>query len=180
MAVLRPPPTRGAEKVNRAHAIDIRLAQSSDLPTLRRIYADSVAILGPAAYTPAQVAVWQGFAGEAEFDDFILAANTYVAILGADLVGFCGIADDGHVASVYVRPACCRQGIGGTLLREVLARHPSPVSGRYYAEASCFSLPLFLRSGFERTGSEQVERNGVAFERFLVARRVGPRGCGKD
>ena len=88
-------------------------------------------MLGPSAYTPAQVAVWQSFAWQAEFDDFIFGVSTCVAVLDAGIVGFCGIADDGHVASVYVRPDCCGQGIGGALLREVLARHPSPDSGRY-------------------------------------------------
>jgi hypothetical protein len=58
---------------------------------------------------------------------------------------------------------------------EVLSRHPHPGSGRYYAEASAFSLPLFERCGFRRTGSERADRNGVQFERFLVEREVDGR-----
>jgi L-amino acid N-acyltransferase YncA len=129
--------------------------------------------LGPAAYTPAQVAAWKSFAGQSGFRDFILGVNTYVAVIGAEVVGFCGIADDGHVASVYVRPDRCGQGMGRKLLRWVLVRHPGPTSGRYYAEASAFSLSLFERCGFRQIGSEQTIRDGVAFERFLVARAAG-------
>ncbi len=152
--------------------IIVRRVASADLPALREIYADVVGTLGPAAYTPAQVDAWKAFARQAEFDDFILGVNTYVAEIGAEIAGFCGIAGDGHVASVYIAPERCGQGIGTTLLRQVLARHPAPSSGQYYAEASLFSLPLFRRCGFRQTGREHAVRDGVAFERFLVARAV--------
>lgn len=158
--------------MNAASGVNFRLAVAADLPALRAIYAASVTAMGPSAYTPKQVAVWREFAEQAGFEDSILAVNTFIACLDDDNVGFCGIADDGHVASVYVRPDRCGKGIGGALLSEAMVRHPAPSCGRYYAEASRFSLPLFLRYGFDRTGTEQVERNGVAFERFLVARSV--------
>ncbi len=113
--------------MNRQEVFRIRLATAADLPTLREISAGAVDKLRPAAYTPAQVDVWKGFAGQAEFHDIILGVNTYVAELGADIGGSCGIADDGHVASVYVRAERCGQGIGTTLLRRVLATHPAPI-----------------------------------------------------
>ena len=155
-------------------AIDIRLATAADLLELRSLYAETVDELGPTAYAPAQVAAWEGFAADPGFGDFILDVHTYVATLDSQVVGFCGIADDGHVASVYVSPEHCRQGIGKTLLSWVLARHPVPTSGRYYGEASAFSLPLFERCGFRLIGTEQTIRDSVAFERFLVERIVGP------
>ena len=142
---------------------------------LREIYAGTVDRLGPSAYTPVQVDAWKAFASASEFDDFILGVNTCVAVSGAGIAGFCGIAEDGHVASVYVRADRCRQGVGTALLRRVLANHPAPTSGRYYAEASVFSLPLFTRCGFRRKGTEQAIRDGVVFERFLVERPIDPR-----
>ena len=159
-------------------AIEFRLATEADLLELRSLYAETVDELGPTAYTPAQVAAWKAFADDPGFDDFILEVHTYVAVSDVQAVGFCGIADDGHVASVYVGPAYCRQGVGSMLLTWALTRHPVPTSGRYYAEASAFSLPLFERCGFGLVGTEQTIRNGVAFERFLVERIVGPSGQG--
>jgi putative acetyltransferase len=150
--------------------IDVRLASSTDLPVLRAIYADAVDALGPAAYTAVQVDVWKGFAARPDFEAFILDHHTYIALLDGEPVGFCGIDDAGHIASVYVRPERCGRGIGTALLRRVLRRHPAPCSGRYYAEASVFSLHLFERCGFSRSGPEQVVRDGVVFERFPVER----------
>ena len=88
---------------------------------LRQIYPDAVDVLGPSAYTPAQVDAWRAFASQATFGAFILDIQTYVAVVNGEIVGFCGINHDGHIASIYVRPDRCGRGIGTTLLRWVLA-----------------------------------------------------------
>ena len=150
--------------------IRLRRARDTDLQSLRMIYADAVRAAGPTAYTPDQVSVWSTFAGEVGFAAFILGVKTYLTVIDEQVVGFCGIADDGHVASIYVRPDRFGKGIGSRLLLAALRRHPEPTSGRYRAEASLFSLPLFERCGFRQTGSERAGRQGAAFERFLVER----------
>jgi putative acetyltransferase len=155
--------------------ISLRRARDADLQSLRAIYADAVRSVGPTAYSPDQVKVWSAFAGEMNFSAFILTVNTYLAVIDDQVVGFCGIADDGHVASIYVRPGWFGEGIASRLLSAALRLHPEPISGRYYAEASIFSLPLFERFGFRQTGSEQADRYGVTLERFLVERvATGP------
>ncbi|MCB1955661.1 MAG: GNAT family N-acetyltransferase [Rhodocyclaceae bacterium] len=150
--------------------LSIRPARVEDVNTLRGLYRAAVLALGPAAYSPAQVAAWQAFAGHADFEAFILDVHTWVAVRDDAPIGFCGVDDEGHVASLYLAPEMCGAGLGEALLRAVLARHPRPSSGRYHAEASAFSLPVFLRCGFTRADVEQVERDGVAFERQRVVR----------
>jgi GNAT superfamily N-acetyltransferase len=145
----------------------------ADLPVLREIYRSAVHSAGPAAYTPAQVRAWSGFARDAAFAGFVLDVQTYVAERSGSVVGFCGIAEDGHIAALYVDGGRIGQGIGSALLRHALAAHPRPATGRYYAEASRLSLPLFERCGFRRVGSELVERDGETFERLLVEMPAG-------
>ncbi len=168
----------------------IRPACRADLPALRALYADAVRFAGPVSYNAAQVAAWAAFADDDGFAGFIDAVHTYVALIDPDtdvhggagseshdprILGFCGIGDDGHVASVYVYGCCQGQGIGRTLLDFALAAHPAPTTGRYRAEASAFSLPLFLHLGFRLVGTERVLRDGVPFERFLVEKAVEER-----
>ncbi len=153
----------------------IRSATLTDLPTLRDIYADAVLSAAPTAYTAAQIAVWSAFARQDAFSDFISDVKTYVAEKGSAIVGFCGIAADGHIASVYVRGGWHRQGVGLALLKFVLKEHATPYSGRYTAEASVFSRPLFECCGFRQVGTEHVVREGVPFERFLMERSVDER-----
>ena len=150
----------------------IRRAVADDVSALRNLYAEVVLAVGPKAYEPDQVHAWAVFAREPAFDEFVTAVNTYVAVEADVIVGFCGIDDDGHIASIYVSSTCLRRGIGKTLLDFALAQHPTPTAGRYFAETSAFSLPLFERCGFARVGAEQVIRSGVMFERFLVERAV--------
>ena len=151
----------------------MRCVRAEDLPQLRSIYADAVGCVGPNSYSAEQVKVWKGFSRADAFAEFVLGVNTHVAVADKGVVGFCGISDDGHVASIYVKPGWLGKGIATGLLDEVMCRYPSPTSGRYYAEASHFSLPLFERCGFRRTGIERVDRDGVVFERFLVERGAG-------
>lgn len=150
----------------------IRPACAADLPLLRAIYSDAVETAGPARYTEGQVRAWSAFAEEEAFIGFILDVHTYVAEVGTGILGFCGIAEDGHVASIYLRGDRIGQGIGAELLGGVLQRHPAPLSGRYHVEASAFSLPLFERFGFRLVGTEQIKRGGEVFDRFLMIKEA--------
>jgi len=153
--------------------MQIRLATTEDVISLAQLFAASVRAMGPDAYSPAQVDAWAASAESPEtFRDFILRPTTYVAYDSSGAIGFCGLEPDGHVRSVYVRPDRARKGIGSRLLLHILAEAAGCGIERLSAEASEFSLPLFLKHGFHATGTETVERNGVAFTRHLVEWRL--------
>ena len=142
-------------------AIEFRLATEADLLELRSLYAETVDELGPTAYTPAQVAAWKAFADDPGFDDFILEVHTYVAVSDVQAVGFCGIADDGHVASVYVGPAYCRQGVGSMLLTWALTRPRCRLPVAITAKQARSVFPSSSAAGFDR--SVPNKRSGTAW-----------------
>ena len=150
--------------------VAIRDADAADIPALRGIYRGAVHALAPGLYAEDQIAAGSGFAAAPEFDGFVLDVRSFVAVRDGRPVGFCGIAPDGHVASVYVDADECRRGIGTLLLLHALDACPAPTSGRWYAEASLLSRGLFARCGFRQTGVERVERGGVVFERYLMVK----------
>ncbi|MEM7773849.1 MAG: GNAT family N-acetyltransferase [Cyanobacteria bacterium P01_A01_bin.37] len=153
--------------------MNIRPANLSDIPTLAILYRQTVITNAPAYYTPAQTEVWASFASDTDhFREFILGVATFVAVSDADILGFAGIGDDGHVSSTYVRHDCLHQGIGSRLMQAVLDYATQHRIRRLYAEASDFSLGLFKKFGFQHDATEVVERNGVKFERYLVARQM--------
>jgi putative acetyltransferase len=151
----------------------IRLANQADVVALGAIFRSAAEVVGPEAYSPAQVAVWSSFPENQDaFRAFILAATTFVAVEESQLLGFCGVEDDGRVASLYVRGDRGREGIGSKLLAKAISHAQTSNISRLYAEASVFSRPLFLKFGFVDTGTEVVQRGEVDFKRYLVAREL--------
>ncbi|MFQ5569646.1 MAG: GNAT family N-acetyltransferase [Rhodothermales bacterium] len=150
----------------------IRIATEADLPVLADLYAGSVNAIGPEQYSEAQVASWASFARKDTFCRFILESITYVAEDESGVLGFCGLSDSGHIASLYVRSDCTRQGIGSKLLATALDQAVKRGIRILRSEASEFSYPLFLKFGFILSGMETVDRNGVIFNRYLVEKHL--------
>lgn len=149
--------------------MNIRLAQESDLSGLATLYRETVLVHAPQHYSPAQTNVWASSSSDAEhFHRFIFSVTTYVAEDESGALGFAGIGNDGHVLSAYVRQDCIGQGIGSSLMQQVLDHAHTHHIPRLYAEASEFSLGLFKKFGFHVYDNERVVRQGVEFNRYLV------------
>jgi len=158
--------------------MELRRARDEDVPALAGIYRRAVEALGPARYTPEQVRAWAVFAErEAAFGEWIAGAETWVALAvpeaggAAGVAGFGGIAArEGHLRSLYVDPGYARRGIGAALIGRLIERARQTGCTRVYTEASAFSRLLFARHGFAVVEEEVVEREGVRFVRWKMAR----------
>lgn len=155
----------------------LREATDGDLHAFARVFADAIRHAGPDRYTPSQVDAWAASAADAEaFGRRLLAARTIVAEDASGLVGFVTFENDGHVEMLYVRGDRQRRGVGGRLLEAALAAARAAGATQARAAASAFSLPVFLRAGFEVEAAETVVRGNVRFERHRVTRRLAPPG----
>lgn len=152
----------------------IRLAKTADVPQLAQLYYETVRRNGAQHYTEAQTQAWANFArDQTAFARFVTAATTFLIEEDNALLGFAGIAADGHVTAVYVRGDRIGQGIGSQLMETLLNYAETQDLQRLYAEASKFSLGLFLKFGFQQFDVEVVERDGVEFQRYLVEKIRG-------
>ncbi|WP_448602487.1 N-acetyltransferase family protein [Thermoleptolyngbya sp.] len=153
--------------------MDIRLADESDLAELAMLYRQTVLQHAPQHYSPDQTQTWAALAEDLDsFRRFVLDATTYVATDETGIVGFAGIEADGHVSSTYVRGDRLHQGIGSALMRVLLDYAAAQHMTRLYSEASKFSLGLFQKFGFRLYDTEQVERSGIVFTRYLVEQNL--------
>ncbi|MDB9525616.1 GNAT family N-acetyltransferase [Oscillatoria sp. CS-180] len=149
--------------------MDIRIATAADLPGLATLFQAAVVQIGPQRYSAAQIQAWAASQADSDrFQQFILGVTTYIAYEGAEILGFAGIRSDGYVASLYVHPAYARQGIGSTLMQQVLEYARRQQISRLYTEASEFSKGLFAKFEFQLYDTEVVERVGVQFTRYLM------------
>lgn len=148
----------------------LRACADADLASLAVIYADAIRHLGPRHYTAAQVAAWAAFADDAgRFRQWVVSAATTVAVDDQDqAVGFAGLIDPGHVASLFVAPPWQRRGVGSSLLRALLAQARERGVARITTHASEFSRPLFERFGFRVSAVEQGDVGGVTIERYAM------------
>ncbi|MFW5663992.1 MAG: GNAT family N-acetyltransferase, partial [Coleofasciculus sp.] len=82
----------------------IRMAQESDIPELAQLYQETVLAIAPHYYSEEQTHSWASFATDSvRFREFILSGKTFLATDETGILGFAGIADDGHITSAYVR-----------------------------------------------------------------------------
>jgi putative acetyltransferase len=151
----------------------LRLAQPADIPQLAQLYYETVVQNGGQYYTEAQIQAWANFArDEAAFAQFVDGVTTFVVEADGAILGFAGLARDGHVTAVYVRCDRIGQGIGSRLMETLLNHADTGGIHRLYAEASEFSLRLFLKFGFQQFDTEVIERDGVEFQRYLVEKKI--------
>jgi putative acetyltransferase len=149
----------------------MRLATAADVPALAGLYAETARTLGPQVYTPAQVAAWESFGADTPaFRSYILGAATWIeGDPPGPPQGFCGIAADGEVHSLYVRAALTRRGLGTRLLAQALAQARAGGQPQFHAWATPFSRPLFERAGFRLQAVVREPFQGVLFDRYRMA-----------
>jgi len=146
----------------------IRQATAADVEPLAEVYAGTVRTLGPQLYTREQVEAWAAATKRPAFVDFVLKPMTFVAVAADVPIGFSGVEEDGHVASLYVDGAWTRRRVGTALLERVLVYAKEQGMDELYTEASQFSRPLFERFGFLVAETQYVTYNDVLFERWLM------------
>ena len=152
----------------------IRRATAADQPGLARLFYGTVMQNGPQHYTEAQTQAWAKAALDPiGFAQLLAAGTTFVMAADGDLLGFAGLAAEGHVTALYVRGDRLGQGIGSQLMQTLLDYAQAEGILRLYAEASEFSLGLFLKFGFRQFDTEVAEREGVEFQRYLVEKHHG-------
>lgn len=150
-----------------------RLAIESDLTRLRDIFRQTVLKLAPSLYSSDQVTAWSLSPNNQErFCSFIFAPDTYLLIENDMIIGFCGLENNGHIASLYVDADYTRQGYGTKLLIYVLEKGVQQGITRFFTEASFFSYPVFLRCGFEVVTMETVNYNNVLFQRYKMEKTI--------
>ena len=147
----------------------IRPATPADAPALTEVYADAVRTLGPRHYSDRQVAAWAASADNSATLALRDDCTTLVGQVADDTAGFVTLEPKkdaaARVAMLYVAARFGRRGYGTRLLDAILSAAADREFNTVSAEASVFSLPVFVRRGFVVRAIEQVERQGVKIVR---------------
>ncbi|CAM3036405.1 GNAT family N-acetyltransferase [Rariglobus hedericola] len=151
----------------------LRLYRSEDLAAVLEIYSEAVREIAPALYTPAQVDAWAAFAeGNAELVPMLAQGHRVVIESEAGIEAFAVLDPADYVSLLYCRARASRQGYATQLLAELETEARRLGVTRVHTAASLISHPLFLRQGYTVDHPERVERNGVAFDRYRMSKRL--------
>ncbi len=169
--------------------IDIRLAETADIPALRALQARSLRVLGQAYYTATQIEHFIARVGT--MDDYLVTDRTYlVAEMDGELMG-CGgwttrlpgyarnspdahlYADRGRVTvrSVFTEPLVARQGVGRRVMNAV--ENAIRGEGFHVAElgATDSGLPFYQAIGYHGLRGLQVELGNDVNFRITVMQK---------
>lgn len=152
----------------------LRAYRADDLPAITEIYVDAVRGIASALYSTAQVDAWAAYAEQGS-DLAVMLAQGYRLVVenetgGLDAFAVLDPAD--YVSLLYCHPRASRRGYATRLLEALEAEARRRGIARVRTAASLISQPLFLRHGYTIDYSETVDRNGVAFDRYRMSKRL--------
>lgn len=148
----------------------MRRATAADYVALADVYRDAVTAMGPAAYTPGQIAGWAGFADEAGFEPWLSEAQVLVLDDDRGPVAFAGLGPGGHVSALYTAPRGGGRGYASSLLQALIALSEARGDRAMHTEASVFSRHRFATAGFRVVANETVARGGSTYLRWRMRR----------
>ena len=133
------------------------------------IFLRAVRETGGAHYSPAQIEAWA--AGFGDLDSWAAArgaADTQLAVIDGQVVGFTDLDDHGYVDMLFVDPDYGRQGIASALLASVIAVARQRGLPTLTTFASLTSRPVFERHGFVITGERHFGEGDSAAQTYAM------------
>lgn len=151
----------------------IRPYQSTDAEAIAAIYRDAVIGIGSTVYDAEQVAVWSAYPDDIEeFRQMLQQGLTLVAVAEEQLAAFGQLNPLDHIAFLYTASQFARQGYASQIYQPLETFAMQQRIKQLHTEASRISKFFFLKMGYHIIETEFVERQGVEFERFKMAKTL--------
>ena len=156
-----------------AALIELRRYRPEEAAATLAVFRAAVRTTALADYSPLQVQAWAPDLIDATaWAERCAAIATWVADVDGEVVGFVDLNAEGLIDMLYVHPAHGGRGIGSDLLEEVERQARDLGLPELSAHVSATALAVFLRRGFRVVRPQSVERRGVAFRNFVMAKRL--------
>lgn len=133
--------------------IRLRAFRSEDAPALRAVYTSAIREVACRDYTPEQIDAWAPL----EWDDEDVAdwarrmagIQPFVAEIDGVVVGYADLQPNGYIDHFFVAGSAGGQGVGGTLMRHILAQAEARGLAELTSHVSLTAQPFYAHFGFE-------------------------------
>ncbi len=154
--------------------LSFRNYQASDAQHLVAVFQDAIRGTGSSAYDAQQVAVWSALRNAEEFGQLLNQGLTIVAVEQGTIAAFGQLHPIDYVSFLYTASSFARRGCATGIYQQLEAYAIEQGVSHLYTDASRIAKHFFLKMGFNAIAVEQVERQGVLFERFRMQKPLSP------
>ena len=153
--------------------IALRDFQSGDEPALRAVFESAIHGVAIRNYTPRQVDAWAPREHDPEdWADHMQDLAPFVAERDGEIVGYADLQANGYIDHLFVSAAAGGQGVGGVLMRRLLARADELGLAEMTSNVSLTAQPFFAHFGFEVVEHRVVDMRGVALHNAAMRKRL--------
>jgi putative acetyltransferase len=142
--------------------ITLRGFQAGDEPALRAVFASAIHGTARRDYSQLQVDAWAPRDHDpAAWASRMQGIAPFVAVIDGVVVGYADVQPGGYIDHFYVAAAAGGQGVGGALMRRILARAEELGLAELISHVSLTAQPFFAHFGFEIVEHRVVDVRGV-------------------
>jgi putative acetyltransferase len=130
--------------------IALRDFQAGDEPALRAVFVSAVHGTARRDYSQLQVDTWAPREYDAQaWADRVRGIAPFVALVDDAIVGYADVQPGGFIDHFYVAATASGQGVGGALMRRLLARAEELGLAELTSHVSITAQPFFAHFGYE-------------------------------
>jgi len=150
----------------------IRRALLDDIPSMQKLYIETIKEVNRHDYTLKQIEDWASCGIDKKrwlflFDEF----NFFVCIIKSEVTGFTSINSEGFIHTMFVSKDFQRQGVGQYLLNYLFSIGDQKDIKTYTAEVSITAKLFFERNGFKVIKEQMAQANKLRLKNFVMEKR---------
>jgi len=154
--------------------ISVRDFAADDAPALRGVFESAIHGTARRDYSQRQVDTWAPRRYDADaWAERMRGLAPFVALVDGRIAGYADLQADGCIDHFYVAAEAGGQGVGGALMRRILARAAALSLAELTSQVSLTAQPFFAHFRFEVVEHRVFEMRGVGMRNTAMRLRLG-------
>jgi len=154
--------------------IVLRPFRAGDEPALRAVFTSAVREVACRDYAPVQIDAWAPLEWDAEdvaqWTARLHRLQPFVAELDGRVAGYADLQPSGYIDHFFVAGPAGRQGVGGALMRHILAQAAARGLAELTSHVSLTAQPFYAHFGFGIVEQCRPVIDGVELSTALMRR----------
>lgn len=156
-------------QLNAFDPVVIRAAQIEDAPAISNLIISSIHFYHSTHYTPHELTIWRQGYTAAKVREQIRDRQCLVILVGDTLAGVVQF-EKPEIKGFYINPSFRRQGLGSSLLQDMLSRLASQGHTAVELTSNKWVVQFYEKHGFSVLGAEEVYWDNHPFWEYRMVK----------